>query len=185
MGILTSACAQNLDAPNFQVHPLLELSGNGNRYGLQLEYQRPLSPGKGKFTQHWGVFNESFRKSETDIEGMSGYTFSNQLGASLSHHFQWEKTSRWYLANTLYAGWGYRYTQANYQNDRYQINRDYTRTRHYFALGMYWKAGYHLSPKLAVQAIGKTDFSRLIDRYEATIFERPGFMYGLGIQYTW
>lgn len=169
----------------FQLNYLTEFSANGNRYGFMLGYNKAiLSNSSQSYQLGIGVINEFFVKDERDIEGITGNTLSNIVGISVSNKFFLLKNQKLYTANTLYAGWGHRKTDANYQNQLYDINRDYQSTVNYFALGAYWSFGYKATPTISVQAIGKTDFSRLVDKYEPTIFERPGFMYGIGITYA-
>ena len=187
VGMIHAAFGQDATAVKheFQANYLMELSANGNRYGLQLEYNKPVFQNDKQFYRlSLGGVNEFFVKDERDIDGITGNTISNILGLSLSNSFRFLKTKKIALTNTLYAGWGYRRTKANYTNAQFNINKDYESTFNYLAFGAYWKLGYQIGEKLMIQAIGKTDFSRLIDQYEPTIFERPGFMYGVGIVYA-
>ncbi|MEL6276758.1 MAG: hypothetical protein AAFU03_16795, partial [Bacteroidota bacterium] len=162
-----------------------ELSVNGNRYGIQLEYNKPIfHSGNQLYRLSFGGMNDFFVKDERDIEGITGNTISNVLGFTASNSLFFLKSKRLFFANTLYAGWGRRRTKANYTNEQFGINRDYESSFNYFAFGAYWKLGYQIKDKISLQAIGKTDFSRLVDKYEPTIFERPGFMFGVGIIYS-
>jgi hypothetical protein len=182
--ISVSASAQS-SSQNMQLNSLMEWSANGNRYGLGLEYNVSLLESKkGGYQLFAGAFDEFFIKDERDIEGITGNTFSNVLGASVTNGFHFLNNKKLYFYHTIYAGWGFRQTDANYTNPTYQIDRDYESESHYFALGAYWKLGYMVSDRIGIQAIGKTDFSRLVDQYEPTVFERPGFMMGLGVLYA-
>ncbi|MEO0899840.1 MAG: hypothetical protein AAFY71_25735 [Bacteroidota bacterium] len=168
-----------------QANYLMELSANGNRYGIQLEYNKPVFHSENKlYRLSIGGMNELFVKDERDIEGITGNTVSNVLGFTASNSLFLLKSNKLFLTNTLYGGWGYRRTKANYINGQFGINRDYESSLSYIAFGAYWKLGYQIKDRISLQAIGKTDFSRLIDRYEPTIFERPGFMFGVGIIYS-
>jgi hypothetical protein len=165
-----------------QVNSLLELNVNGNRLGLQAEYNRPVFQNKSnRYLLSAGIMNELFIKDESDIAGTSGSTLSNTLGLTLTNSFFILNNRKVFVANTIYAGWGHRSTSASYVNPTYDIDKDYQSSFSYFALGAYWKLGYFLKDNFGLQFIGKTDFSRLIDQYEPTIFERPGFMYGVGV----
>jgi hypothetical protein len=186
IGIITNAFSQ--DATFFQheiqANYLMEFDVNGNRYGIQLEYNRPVfHSGNQLYRLSFGGMNEFFVKDERDIEGITGNTISNVLGFTASNSLFFLKSKKLCLTNTLYAGWGHRRTKANYTNEQFGINRDYESSFNYFAFGAYWKFGYQIKDRISLQAIGKTDFSRLVDKYEPTIFERPGFMFGVGIVY--
>jgi len=163
----------------------MEFDVNGNRYGLQFEYNKPVYQSENRFYRlNLGTVNEFFVKDEQDIEGVSGNTISNILGFTASNSLYFLKSKKLFFTNTLYAGWGHRRTKANYTNEQFNIDRDFESSFDYFAFGAYWKLGYQIKENISIQAIGKTDLSRLIDKYEPTIFERPGFMYGIGIIYS-
>jgi outer membrane receptor protein involved in Fe transport len=163
----------------------MEFDVNGNRYGLQFEYSKPVFQSKNQFYKlSLGAVDEFFVKDERDIEGITGNTVSNVLGVTVSNSLYFLKTKKLFFTNTLYAGWGHRRTKANYTNEQFNIHRDYRSSFNYFAFGAYWKLAYRIKDRISMQAIGKTDLSRLIDKYEPTIFERPGFMYGIGIIYS-
>ena len=167
-----------------QANYLMEIDANGNRYGLQFEYNKPVFQSKNQFYKLClGAVDEFFVKDERDIEGITGSTVSNVLGVTVSNSLYFLKTKKLFFTNVLYTGWGHRRTKANYINEQFNIDSDYRSTFNYFAFGAYWKLGYQIKDRISIQAIGKTDFSRLIDQYEPTIFERPGFMYGVGIVY--
>jgi hypothetical protein len=185
-GIITTAFSQ--DAAFFQqeiqANYLMKFDVNGNRYGFQLEYNRPVFHSRNQlYRLSFGGMNEFFVKDERDIDGITGNTISNILGFTVSNSLFLLKSKKLFFTNTLYAGWGHRRTKANYANEQFGIDRDYRSSVNYFAFGAYWKLGYQIEDRIRLQAIGKTDFSRLIDKYEPTIFERPGFMYGVGIVY--
>jgi hypothetical protein len=168
-----------------QINYLTEFDVNGNRYGLAMEInQFIVNKNQKNYSLKAGIFNEFFVKNEKDIEGISGNTFSNQLGLTLSNSLTLLKSRKLLFSNTLYTGWGFRRTKANYINKSFNIDRDFSSQYSYLALGMYWKLGWQLKEKWALQLIGKTDFSRVFGPYEATLFERPGFMYGIGFIYN-
>lgn len=168
-----------------QFNSLMEFDVNGNRFGGQVEYNKSIFVGDGKAYQlSLGLVEEFFVKDERDLSGITGNTFSNILGLTLSNKFAIPVIEKLSVANTIYAGWGHRNTEASYVNEAFGIDRARQSSFNYFAFGAYWKLAYQFREKLSVQAIGKTDFSRLVDSYEPTIFERPGFMYGLGLAYT-
>lgn len=182
------AHGQHKGTPERQIHAtsLFEFTANGNRFGIAAEYQIQIFGGQNNnYKLLAGPFEDFFVKNETDIEGISGTTISNIIGISLNNHFQLWNSHKWYISNTLYAGWGYRKTSARYTNPAYEIDRKLDYAHHYPALGAYWKAGFLLKHNLGVHVMGKTDFSRLIGRYQPTIFERPGFMFGIGLLYKW
>jgi hypothetical protein len=186
MGLATSVLSQHTvsEKHEIQANYLMEFDANGNRYGLQFEYNKPLFQNENQSYQFSiGGVNEFFVKDERDIEGISGTTLSNILGPTVSNSFYFLKSKRLFFTNTVYAGWGYRRTKANYSNEQFNINRDYENSFSYVAFGAYWKLGYQIKTNISIQAMGKTDLSRLMDKYEPTIFERPGFMYGIGIIY--
>jgi hypothetical protein len=186
IGMLNKALTQDATAfqHEIQANYLMESDVNGSRYGLQVEYNRSIFRSDNHLYQlSLGGVNEFFVKDERDIPGITGNTISNLLGATVSNSLYFLKTKKLSVTNTLYAGWGHRRTKANYTNEQFDINRDHESSFNYFAFGAYWKLGYRIKDKMSIQAIGKTDFSRLMDRYEPTIFERPGFMYGLGVVY--
>jgi hypothetical protein len=169
---------------DLQAHYLMEFDVNGNRYGGQLELNTSLYGSSNQFYQlSLGLVEELFVKDERDIDGISGNTLSNILGLTVSNRFRLLESKKLSISNTVYLGWGYRRTQANYTNKEYNMNRDYESSNDFLAFGAYWKAGYQLNHGLMLQGIIKTDFSRLIDPYEPVVFERPGLMYGLGIVY--
>jgi hypothetical protein len=170
---------------DIQGNYLMEFSANGNRYGIQMEWNQSIfQNAHSSYELSIGACDLFFIKDERDIEGISGHTLSNILAPSLSNQFRFLKQKQLILTSSLYAGWGYRRTKANYSNAIYYIDRDYRSARHFLAFGALWKLGVQVQNKLQVQAVGNTDFSRLIDSYEPTLFERPGFMYGLGIVYS-
>lgn len=167
-----------------QANYLMEFNVNGNRYGLQLEYNKPVFQSDNQFYKlGLGAVDEFFVKDERNTNGITGNTVSNLLGVTVSNSLYFLKTKKLFFTNTFYAGWGHRRTKANYTNEQFNINKDYGSSFNYFAFGAYWKLGYQTKDRISIQAIGKTDFSRLIDKYEPTIFDRPGFMYGVGIVY--
>lgn len=170
---------------DIQVNYLMEFDANGNRYGIQFEYNRLVFLNEKKsYKLSWGGSNEFFVKDERDIQGITGNTISNVLGLAVSNNLYFTKSKKFFFSSTLYTGWGYRRTKANYTNEQFQIDKDYKSSFNYLAFGAYWKLGYQVKDKISIQVIGKTDFSRLIDEYEPTIFERPGFMYGVGMVYS-
>ena len=187
LGVANSLFSQDVEVirHEFQANYLMEFDVNGNRYGLQFEYNKPIfQSANDGYRLSVGGLNEFFFKDERDIDGIAGSTISNILGTSISNSVFFLKNRKLFFTNTLYAGWGYRRTKANYTNEQFNIDRDYEGSFNYFAFGAYWKLGYRMKDQLSIQAIGKTDLSRLIDQYEPTIFERPGFMYGLGISFS-
>jgi hypothetical protein len=186
-GIINSAFSQDAVVVQHEVQAnyLMELDANGNRYGLQIEYNKPVFQSDNqRYRLSLGGVNEVFIKDERDIEGITGNTVSNILGVTASNSLFLFKSKRLFFTNALYAGWGHRRTKANYTNEQFNIKRDYESSFNSFAFGAYWKLGYQIKDRTSIQVIGKTDFSRLIDKYEPTIFERPGFMYGVGIIYS-
>jgi len=166
-----------------QINTFMDFSVN--RYGFQAEYNKPIFIGDNQGYQFGtGAFNEFFIISyEGNREGYSGNTISNILGITASNSLNILKNRRLYISNTIYVGWGYRRTKINYTNLLYDIDRNFQSSYNYFALGAYWKLGYRFRENLGVHLIGKTDFSRLIDKYEPVFLQRPGFMYGIGITY--
>jgi hypothetical protein len=187
VGLINTVQSQNTNIPKHEIQAnyLMEFDVNGNRYGLQFEYNKPVYQSENRFYRlNLGTVNEFFVKDEQDIEGVSGNTISNILGFTASNSLYFLKSKKLFFTNTLYAGWGHRRTKANYTNEQFNIDRDFESSFDYFAFGAYWKLGYQIKENISIQAIGKTDLSRLIDKYEPTIFERPGFMYGIGIIYS-
>jgi hypothetical protein len=185
--LIDTVQSQNTIVPKheIQTHYLMEFDVNGNRYGLQFEYNKPVYQNDNEsYRLNLGALNEFFVKNEKDIEGIAGNTISNILGFTVSNSLYFLKSKNLFFTNTLYAGWGHRRSKAKYTNEQFNIDREYESSFDYFAFGAYWKFGYQIKDNMSIQVIGKTDLSRLIDRYEPTIFERPGFMYGVGIIYS-
>lgn len=167
-----------------QANYLTEFSANGNRYGLSLGYDYQLYATSSEWYRFLiGAFDECFIKDERDIDGITGTTLSNQLGLSLTNQFRFLNKRQLYLNISPLVGWGFRRTSANYTNPAYQIDRDRESSYQFLALGVYWAVGYQLNEQFSLQAIGKTDLSRLISAYAPTAFERPGFLYGVGLTY--
>jgi hypothetical protein len=187
VGLINTAQSQNtiVRKHEFQANYLMEFDVNGNRYGLQFEYNKPVYQSENRFYRlNLGAVNEFFVKDEQDIEGISGNTISNVLGFTVSNSLYFLKSKKLFFHQYSLCRLGTQKNKGNYTNEQFGINRDYESSFNYFAFGAYWKLGYQIKDKISLQAIGKTDFSRLVDKYEPTIFERPGFMFGVGIIYS-
>lgn len=178
--ILAQQTIQNQDL-YLDIQAISAFNVNGNRLGGILQLEKRLL-GNNWYGLSAGLYEELFWKDEGSIVEIQGHTLSQQFGGCLSNRFASLPIPKLYASHSLYVGWGYRRSRATFTNAQYNIQRDYQSAYHYLAVGMYWKLGLNLSDSYGLHVIGKTDFSRLLGPYEATTFERPGFMYGIGMQ---
>ncbi len=169
-----------------EANTLWELSlDGGGTYGIQLEGERMLFQSKhAKYQLSAGLIEECMLIDKhvalSDATETSGNSIINHLGITLTNKIYLFQHQRWYLANSMAMGWGYRRNDHRYSNERFDIDRSIKNSNHRFVLSLNWKAGYMINNRIGVQLIGRTDLSRLIDRFDIA-FENPGLLYGGGV----
>lgn len=181
------AAPDRIGAWAWMAHALIEPSEN-ERYGLQTAVTRRVwvSP-SGVYALHAGLGGDAYVQDERIFEVVKGHTRVFMPAAVVDQRFAfalWEQPLA--LALTAYAGAAFRTTDARVDDPVLGINRDINTQTSYFALGLWWQASVALNERLWLQAIVKTDLSRLVDAdFPAVFNEQPGILFGVGVRQTW
>lgn len=172
-------------AQNSKIEANFIIEPNEPSYGSLISYNYDLYKSSKHYRLSSGVYGDFIRTNETvDDEGTAGYTFSSQLGLQLTNEFRFLKKEQLFLNMSAYGGWGYRETKVNLSYPQLNVNSDYATSYNHFAAGLIFRSGYRFSNNLGAQFLIKYDFSRVLDKYRNVLGEKPGFIYGFGLTYS-
>jgi len=174
----TLAQKSNAEA-NFIIEP------NEPSYGGLFSYDYFLHQSPKHYRLSTGIFENFIRTNETvEDEGTTGHTFSNELGLQITNELTFLEKQQLYFNLSAYGGWGFRKTAVTLSYPDLNVNKDYKTSYHHFAAGLIIRAGYLFNGKWGPQFLIKYDFSRVMDKYRNVLGEKPGFIYGFGVSYS-
>jgi hypothetical protein len=178
--------AQEVNIPKsfIEINRLIE--PNEPSYGYMGSYQRQIFYPKSYFVLHAGIFNSFLITDETvEREGTTGETFANQLGTMLTAEFRFLKNKNLFVSLSIHTGWGYRNTNVDLKYADYNIDRNYQESYHHLLLGQDARVGFRWKNKWGIQFFIRNDLSRLVDAHRNILGEKPAFIYGYGLTYSW
>ncbi len=178
--ISSSVFAQtsNIEA-NFIIEP------NEPSYGGIISCNYYLYQSSQHYRLSTGIYGDFIRTNETvEDEGTTGHTFANQFGLQVTNELTFFQKKQLFFNLSAYGGWGFRETKVNLKYPDLNVDRDYSTNYHHFAAGLIFRTGYLFNGKWGPQFIIKYDFSRVMDEYRNILGEKPGFIYGFGLTYS-